>query len=79
MTQSETSSSRRRDTGTLLALTALLILAVGLLVLVGLVLPQVLGIVLVVFGFLFVCVFHYVVWGWWLSNARTPRDDETAP
>ena len=34
----------------------------------ALVLPQLLGVVLIVAGFVWFAVMHYVLWGWWLSG-----------
>lgn len=64
-----------RNTGTYVALLVLLIVA-GLLVgLSAMVLPQIFGLLLVVFGFFFFAAFHYLVWGWWMSRLP-PSDDE---
>lgn len=66
------------NTGTFLALFAILALAAGLLVLTAMVLPSVFGILAVVFGFFLFGVFHYVVWGWWLGRPSDPEEDERA-
>ena len=66
---------RGKNTGTYLALLALLVVA-GLLVgLSAMVLPQIFGLLLVVFGFFFFAAFHYLTWGWWMSRVP-PADDE---
>lgn len=65
-----------RDAGTFLALLVLIVLAVGLLFLTALVMPQVVGIVIVVFAFFLFGTFHYVVWGWWLSGRSTSDEQE---
>ena len=57
-----------RDSGTFLALAALLVAAIGLLFLVALVIPQVIGIAVVLACLVLFVTFHYVVWGWWLSG-----------
>ena len=68
--------SPQRNSGTALALLGIL-LAMGLLMgLIALVLPQILGLVLVVFGFFFLGVFHYLVWGWWLKVTPDQEDDD---
>jgi hypothetical protein len=58
------------NAATFLALGGLVVLGMGLLGLVSLVLPQALGILLVVGLFVFPVAFHYLVWGWWLSQVR---------
>ncbi|MCA9117995.1 MAG: hypothetical protein KDA79_23145 [Planctomycetaceae bacterium] len=75
-------STSDRNAATLLALGFLLFCGVGLLALVALVMPQALGLVLVGGGFVLVCGFHYLVWGWWLSSTAPPPEEEiprTAP
>jgi Flp pilus assembly protein TadB len=67
-------SNADRNSGTFLALAALMLVGAGLLMLVAIVLPQALGLVLVVFGFFLMGLLHYVTWGWWLS--RTPADED---
>jgi hypothetical protein len=72
-------TNRRRsdagsDAGTFLALAALIVAAVGLLLLTALVMPSVVGIVGVVVAFVLFAAFHYLVWGWWLSR-RLPPDE----
>lgn len=63
-----------RNLGTLIALGALMMMGFGLLALVAMVLPQVAWLVTVVFGMFLMGLFHYVTWGWWLS--QRPADDE---
>ncbi len=41
-----------------------------LLGLMALVLPQVLGVLVVILIFAVPAAIHYLVWGWWLSQAR---------
>ena len=65
------------NTGTALALVALLFVAAALLGLGALVMPQVFGFPAVVFGFLCVSALHYVLWGWWLK--AKPLDEEDDP
>lgn len=57
-----------RNAGTYAALFGLLIAGLVLLFLTAIVLPQVLGIVIVLGLFLGFGAFHYVVWGWWLER-----------
>jgi hypothetical protein len=62
---------------TLLALMAVLFLGGAFLGLIALVMPQAMAIVLVVGGlFVLPLVFHYLTWGWWLSQKRAVEKDE---
>ena len=70
-------SSADRNSGTFLALLALMFVGGGLLMLVAVVLPQALGLVVVVFGFFLMGLLHYVTWGWWLSRMHVEEDEET--
>jgi len=63
------------NAATALALVGLVVVALALLGLMVLVLPPLVGIFWVVVIFAVPAVFHYVVWGWWLSQMRD-RDDE---
>lgn len=71
---------RRRDasrnTGTLIALAALLAVGAGMLALMAIVLPKVVWVLAVVFGFFLVGLFHYVTWGWWLSRVPFEEDED---
>ena len=71
-------SGNSKDVATMLALMALLAIAAGLLFLMAIVFPGVLGILLVVGGFFFFALFHYVVWGWWFAGRRTAYEDSTS-
>ena len=66
------SSSRgsRSDAATAIALLGLVVLAAGLLGLMALVLPQLLGIVIVILIFAVPAALHYLAWGWWMSQIR---------
>jgi hypothetical protein len=57
-----------RNAGTFGALLGLMALGWMLLGLVAMVLPQVLGLVIVLGGFLGIVSLHYVLWGCWLSK-----------
>ena len=70
-------SNADRNSGTFLALAALMLVVGGLLMLVAIVLPQVLGLVVVVFGFFLMGLLHYVTWGRWLSRMPVEEDEET--
>ena len=57
-----------RNAGTFGALLGLMALAWMLLGLVAMVLPQILGLVVVLGGFLGIVALHYLLWGCWLSR-----------
>jgi len=64
--------------GTAIALLGLLI-ATGLLIGLGtMVMPQVFGLIGVVFGFICFGCLHYLLWGWWLRAIPPEDDDEDA-
>jgi len=66
---------------TLLALLALLVMAWLLLLLIAMVLPQILGLVVVVGGLASFMALNYLLWGHWLSRMLAEaqqREDETA-
>lgn len=63
------------NAATFAALFGLLLLCFALIALVSMVLPQVQGLLLVLFGGIFFFAFHYVVWGWWLPKVM-PQDDD---
>ncbi len=62
---------------TLIALTGLLVVAVGLLLLMSAVLPHLSYAVLILLGLFALVPFHYVAWGYWLSRrlAGTVADE----
>ncbi len=70
MPKSDSTSTARSDMATAIALLGLVIIALGLLGLMALVLPQVLGIVIVILIFVVPAALHYLVWGWWMSQLR---------
>jgi hypothetical protein len=66
------------NSGTLLALAVLMILAVGFLALTAMIMPGAFGFLAVLLGlFLFVSL-HYLLWGWWLGKSK-PRGDAEPP
>ena len=78
-------ASEPRDGGTLLVLFGLLVLGGGLLGLMAMVAPQLLGVILIVGGFLGFGALHYLIWGWWLgphlskpSKPDLPEDEPPA-
>ncbi len=68
-------SSGQSNAATAIALLGLLLISGALLGLMALVLPQVLGILIVILIFAVPAVFHYLIWGWWLSQARRQEHD----
>lgn len=64
------------NAGTAIALVGLVFMSIALLGLMALVLPQLLGVLLVILIFAVPAAFHYLVWGWWLSQARNAENDE---
>ncbi len=70
MASRNSSSNSQSNAATAIALLGLLLIAAALLGLMALVLPQVLGILIVILIFAVPAVFHYLVWGWWLSQVR---------
>lgn len=64
------------NAATAIALFGLVLMGAALLGLMALVLPQLLGIVVVVLIFAVPAAFHYLVWGWWMSQMR--EEDEVA-
>lgn len=70
-------SDSERNAGTFLALFGLVIIACSLLALIIMVLPQAIGVVLVVGGFIIMAALQYMIWGYWLSNSAPPAHDLT--
>lgn len=72
-------NSSQSNAATAIALFGLLLIGGALLGLMALVLPQVVGVLVVVLLlFALPMVLHYLVWGWWLSQMRDnePENDE---
>jgi hypothetical protein len=66
------------NAATAIALLGLLLMSAAILGLMALVLPQLLGVLIVIMIFAVPAVFHYLVWGWWLSQMRDAQPvDET--
>jgi hypothetical protein len=72
---SPSSRAAERNAATYVALLAILLLGFGFLGLVALVLPQVRGILLVVFGGGAFFGMHYLLWGRWLSRLQQSATD----
>ena len=68
-------SNGQSNAATAIALLGLLLISAALLGLMALVLPQLLGILIVILIFAVPAAFHYLVWGWWLSQARERERD----
>lgn len=72
-------SSRDKDRGTWIALGLLLVVSLSLLLLIGMVFPNLLWVILIVFGFGIAFAMQYLIWGKWLMGylkARVPDDSE---
>jgi len=72
-------AKREADQRTFAALLMVFVVSNSLLGVMALVLPQLLGVLLVVGGIGWFAVMHYVLWGWWLSGylRRVERDEES--
>jgi len=69
-------SNSQSNAATAIALVGLVLIAVALLGLMAMVTPQLLGVVIVVLIFAVPAAFHYLIWGWWLSQARDREENE---
>jgi Flp pilus assembly protein TadB len=69
-------SNSQSNAATAIALVGLVLVAGALLGLMAMVLPQLLGIVVVVLIFAVPAALHYLVWGWWLSQARDREEEK---
>ena len=67
----------QQNGATLLALIGLMLIAGGLLALMTMVMPGLSGILLVIWAFVFFGVFHYVVWGRWMTARRDGEEDDS--
>ena len=67
------------NAGTAIALAGLILLSAAMLGLMALVLPPLLGVVLVILIFAVPAAFHYLIWGWWLSQARDAESENKEP
>jgi Flp pilus assembly protein TadB len=63
-------TNSQSNAATAIALLGLLLISAALLGLMAMVLPQLLGILIVILIFAVPAAFHYLIWGWWLSRAR---------
>lgn len=68
--------SSQSDAATYLAMIGILVIAAALLGLTALVLPFVQGLAIVALLFVAPITFHYVVWGWWLSQMKDDGTDD---
>ena len=73
MTESNDNDS---NAGTIIALFAIGLCCAGLIGISALVMPQILGFVVVVAGFVLLGILHYVTWGRWLSKSIQSEPDE---
>jgi hypothetical protein len=66
------------NAATAIALFGLILMSAALLGLMALVLPELLGVLLVILIFAVPAFFHYLIWGWWLSRAlNSPPDNDS--
>jgi Flp pilus assembly protein TadB len=68
-------SSNQSNAATAIALLGLVLISAALLGLMAMVLPQLLGILIVILIFVVPAAFHYLIWGWWLSQVREQEMD----
>jgi len=71
--------STDQDRGTVVALILLLSVMLGLLLMIAMVFPNVLGIFAIIFGFGLLIGLQYLVWGRWMMGylqKRVPDDSE---
>ena len=64
-----------KNSVTIPVLLGLLALGGGFVGLTALVMPAAAGFLVVLFGFFFLGVFQYLLWGWWMPK-QTPDDDQ---
>ena len=72
-------SDNDKDRGTWLALILLLAVVVALLFLIGMVFPNLLWVIFIIFGFGMLFALQYLIWGKWLMKylkERIPDDSE---
>jgi hypothetical protein len=72
-------SSRDKDRGTWIALGLILVVCFALLLLIGMVFPNLLWVILIIFGFGVAFALQYLIWGKWLMRylkERIPDDTE---
>ena len=71
-------SRKQDDAPTFIALFFILLISFGLMGLTAMVLPQIVGFVIVVGGFMFLCSFHYLVWGRFMKikPEENPADEQ---
>ena len=68
--RSSSTTRNQANAGTAIALVGLVFMSAAMLGLMALVLPELLGVLLVILIFAVPAVFHYLIWGWWLSRMR---------
>lgn len=77
MAERDPAAAARANLATMIALVGLLVIAGGLLALAAVVLPFVRGFIIVGLIFALPVAFHYLVWGWWLSQKlKDPENGE---
>jgi hypothetical protein len=78
MANRNSQSTGQSNAATAIAMLGLLLISAALLGLMAMVLPQVLGILIVILIFAVPAVFHYLLWGWWLSQVRDRESEADA-
>jgi Flp pilus assembly protein TadB len=73
------SEQQKRNVATFGALAGLLFVALGILALAAMVIPDILNILLVLAAFLVIGVIQYALWGWKLDRYRIMDDDDSNP
>ncbi len=70
---------QKRNVATFGALAGLLFVALGILALAAMVIPDILNVLLVLAAFLVIGVIQYAIWGWKLDRYRITDDDDSTP
>jgi Flp pilus assembly protein TadB len=71
MTDRDAPATRNQsNAGTAIAMVGLVLMSAAMLGLMALVLPELLGVLVVIVIFAVPAAIHYLIWGWWLSQAR---------
>jgi predicted MFS family arabinose efflux permease len=72
-------SDKEKDRGTWVALVLLLAVSLALLLFIGMVFPNLLWVIVIIFGFGVLFALQYLIWGKWLMKhlkERIPDDSE---
>jgi cytochrome bd-type quinol oxidase subunit 2 len=69
-------TGNQSNAATAIALFGLVLISAMILGLMALVLPELLGVLVVILIFAVPAALHYLIWGWWLSQKRIDEPDE---